>query len=220
MTASDPLYAAVQALKNNQSIEAAALLNHALHTDLTPQHRARATSLRAQAHLLSGDLEKALVDWREAWALVKDLEDAAGEKALRGLRREIGQLKAQRQAALAQKTQSRALLDSSAPLPDSESLEDQMNRLLERANAHFDCGEPDQGIHIAHKVLALAQSEASQVRFQVLGRLCLLRGEPERAAELLEESRRLADNANEPQLLGAVARAAKSLDYTFAPIVF
>ena len=220
MTQRDLLSEAIDALKSDQAERAVGLLTEALSTHFPPAIQARATSLRAQAYFLTGNLSEAMVDWRTAWALVRDLKDPEGETALRGLRSQIAQAKAQRSAEHAQKTQSRALLETPETSPVSESSDDRLNRLLERANAHFDCDESTEGIAMAQQVLALADDEEDSVRFQVLGRLCLLRGQPQRAEELLEHGRRIADEANEAQLLGAVARAAKAVGYEFAPHVF
>lgn len=221
MMPADPLQDAIDALKEPDYQRAVELLTHSMaSSQASPQTRARATSLRSQAHLLLGNIQDALVDWRTAWGEVRDLQDEQGQKALRNLRREIAQAKAQRDHANAQKSNSRALLDRPPPPQEDLQSEDGLNLLLERANAHFDCDEPQLGIQRALELLEACETSLPLVRFQVLGRLCLLRGQPERAAELLELCRSLADEANEPQLVGAVARAAKALGHEFAPHVF
>ncbi|MEC7240903.1 MAG: hypothetical protein VXW32_06660 [Myxococcota bacterium] len=217
----DPLHNAVVAMKSGDYLRAIELLSDALEDVAnSPQTRARAASLRSQAHLLIGSIQEALVDWRLAWSQVQQLSDESGQKSLRGLRREIAQAKAQRDHSRAQKAKSRALLESPAPNAGDIDSEDGLNLLLERANAHFDCDEPEQGVASALQLLEICEASMPIVRFQVLGRLCLLRGRPDRAEELLEACRDLADMANEPQLVGAVARAAKALGYEFAPHVF
>ena len=221
MTPIDPLHTAVLAIREGAHDRAVEELSAALEgADSSPQTRARANSLRAQAHLLLGRIPEALVDWRAAWSQVRALDDELGQKALRGLRREIAQAKAQRDHANAQKQRSRSLLDTPAPTTASGHSEESLNDLLERANAHFDCDEPTEGTQRALELVQICESSMPIVRFQVLGRLCLLRGQPERAKELLETCRDLADAANEPQLVGAVARAAKALGHEFDPHIF
>ena len=66
MSRSDHLAAAVSALHEHRIEEAIHLLTSALENELPPELRARATSLRSQAHFMSGMLQEAMVDWSEA----------------------------------------------------------------------------------------------------------------------------------------------------------
>jgi hypothetical protein len=98
MANSDPIAAGIEALRNDDHELAIAAFSIALASGIADPLRARATSLRAQSHMLHGDLSAAMVDWREAWRLVLALKDPLGEKALKGLRTQIAQAKAAQNA--------------------------------------------------------------------------------------------------------------------------
>lgn len=223
MSRSDHLTAAVSALQEHRIEEAIQLLTAALNNELSPALKARATSLRSQAHFMSGMLQEAMVDWREAWRQVQSLEDADGKQALRGLRSEIAAAKAQRSAQQAQLAKSREHLSLSLDeqLATFPEIEDKLNFLIERANAHFDCDQEEQGSQLARDAILQADATTPNVvRAQVLARLCLLRGAPEEAQALLQEAYLLAEKSDEMQLIGAVARAAKAISHEFEPIIF
>jgi hypothetical protein len=220
---SDHLAAAVSALQEHRVEEAIRLLTDALDGGLSPTLKARATSLRSQAHFMSDMLQEAMVDWRDAWRQVQSLEDADGKQALRGLRSEIAAAKAQRSAHNAQVEKSRQNLSLSLDeqLASFHDIEDKLNFLIERANAHFDCDQTEDGTRFARDAILEADSTTpSIVRAQVLARLCLLRGTPEDAQSLLQEAYLLAEKSDEMQLIGAVARAAKTISHEFEPVIF
>jgi tetratricopeptide (TPR) repeat protein len=223
MASSDPIAAGIEALRQGDHELAIAAFSIALATDLTESLAARATSLRSQSHMLHGDLSAAMVDWREAWRLVSVLQDPVGEKALKGLRAQIGQARAAKNAQQTQQAQSKNRLKANLEeqLAQLESTEDKLNLLVETANAYIDCGQGQVGLTHAQSALEQADLAISpHPRIQVLARLCLLRVMPERAEELLEAALEIADDANEPQLVAAVARSAKSTGYEFKALDF
>jgi len=223
MASSDPIAAGIEALRNDDHELAIAAFSIAMASGLPDPLLARATSLRAQSHLMHGDLSAAMVDWREAWRLVLALKDPIGEKALKGLRSQISQARAAQNAQLAMATQAKARLegDLQKQIAQSDNLEDQLNLLIERANAHLDCGQTNDGLVLALNVLDQAdQSIPPLPRFQVLARLCLVRATPEQAEALLTEALSIADEANSPQLVTAVARSAKAAGVKFRPVEF
>jgi tetratricopeptide (TPR) repeat protein len=223
MAKSDPIAAGIEALQQGDHELAIAAFSIALASELPDSLAARATSLRAQSHMLHGDLSAAMVDWREAWRLVLVLEDPVGEKALKGLRAQIGQARAARNAQQAQQVQSKSRLktDLKEQLAQLDSAEDKLNLLVETANAHIDCGQMQDGLTHAQSALEQADDPISpHPRIQVLARLCILRVMPECAEELLETALQIADDANEPQLVAAVSRSAKSTGYEFKAIEF
>jgi hypothetical protein len=223
MVEPDPLAAAIKALRTNQPEEAIAALSIALESNLPDALAARATSLRAQAKLMSGDLGASMVDWREAWRQVLALGDTHGQEALKGLRAQIAQARAQKSAEQVHRDRARQSLaeDLDAKLEGTSSLEDRLNLLVERANALMDCDQPREGLKIALQALLEADTaKPPSVRTQVLARLCALRAQPEKGPEFLEKALALADEAEEPQLIGAVARAANALSYDFQAIEF
>jgi len=216
--APDHLAQGIEALRRQKPEEALAALDAALETPLSLPLLARVYSLRAQAKLQCGDLGGAMVDWRASWTRVLDLEDEEGQLALKNLRAQIAQARARQSAEKAQRRQSAQTLKGSLTedLEQSTGFEERLNVLLEHANAHMDCEQITQGLALAEQALAEAdKAKIPVVRVQVLARLCVLRAQPERSPELLEAAFTLADNADEPQLIGAVARAAKALGHVF-----
>jgi hypothetical protein len=223
MASSDPIAAGIEALRNDDYELAIAAFSIAIASGLPDPLLARATSLRAQSHLMHGDLSAAMVDWREAWRLVLILKDPIGEKALKGLRSQISQARAAQNAQQAMATQAKAHLDGDLQkqLAQAEGLEDRLNLLIERANAHLDCGQVNEGRLLALNVLDQAdQSTPPLPRFQVLARICLVRATPEQAEAHLTEALSIADDANSPQLVTAVARSAKASGIKFKTVEF
>ncbi len=223
MASSDPIAAGIEALRDSDHELAIAAFSIAIASGLPDPLLARATSLRAQSHMMHGDLASAMVDWREAWRLVLALKDPIGEKALKGLRTQISQARAAQNAQQAMATQAKARLgaDLQAQMAQAEGLEDQLNLEIERANAHLDCGQLNDGLVLALKVLDQAdQSTPPLPRFQVLARLCLARATPEQAEALLTEALSIADEANSPQLVTAIARSAKAAGIKFKAVEF
>ena len=78
MTQRDLLSEAIASLKGDQAERAVELLTEALSVHFPPAIQARATSLRAQAYFLTGNLSEAMVDWRaNRWFCIgKHLDDS------------------------------------------------------------------------------------------------------------------------------------------------
>ena len=221
MTPEETMQAGLLALKSNRAQEAVdqftAAIEHGLDADL--QNRAR--SLRAQSYMLLGNTEQAIVDWREAWRGVQEAGDSTGVTALRNLRKDIARTKANNAAAHQQRLQSKQLIEKGISLAQEAPREEQLNSLLELANAHMDCESWEEGRQLAETIIEEAdQHLKTLVRFSILGRLCLIRALTEHQGDHLETALTLADEANEMQLIGAVARAAKAIGYEFPAIEF
>jgi tetratricopeptide (TPR) repeat protein len=221
MTTDRALNAAIDALKSNQPQVAVDRLTEAIEHDLEPELLHRVRSLRSQSYMLLGKTQEALVDWREAWRGVQETGDATGIQALRSLRRDIAQTKASKAAAQQQRMQSQKRIETGEATSKEGTLEEQLNALLELANAHMDCESWKEGRTLANQIIRKADRHPEElVRFAVLGRLCLIRALHDGQEELLQTALRLADEANEMQLVGAVARAAKAVGYEFPPLEF
>ena len=147
MMPADPLQDAIDALKEPDYQRAVELLTHSMASpQASPQtRRAQLRSVRRPICSLEMSRTPSLTGGLHG-EKSGDLQDEQGQKALRNLRREIAQAKAQRDHANAQKSNSRALLDRPPPPQEDLQSEDGLNLLLERANAHFDCDEPQLGI--------------------------------------------------------------------------
>jgi len=146
--------------------------------------------LLAQAVFEQGRAEEARDLCRGAMRIAKAAGDLRGLEQLRALNGRI-------YARLAEHT----LEDSPPPELDGVDL------LLHRA-------QQTQGPEAA-ALAGEALAQASTVRDRVLSRLALVRAEPERAEEHLREAHRDADEHEEPQLIAAIAKAARRAGVDF-----
>jgi hypothetical protein len=216
-----PLDEPVEALREERFGEALVLLDAMLMANVLPEAaRARAMGMRSQALLGLGQLERAKDALVMALRAARALGDADGVTQLRGLNEAI-------YAALAHKSeQSRLAAEEAVLLKESlESLlaaaktpHERVMALIRKANQAADLNTPD--VPLARRAVAEADALSQGIREQVLARLCLARTCPEEAARWLDDARDRADDAEEPNLVGAVASAARAMGVRFAERVF
>ncbi len=96
-----------------------------------------------------------------------------------------------------------------------------MDKLVRRATRAMDAGELGPGTELAQQAVDLSRRECPAAsRERVLALLCLLRTQPAEAAEMLAEAHAVADEADEPQLVTAIAHAARTLNLPLPTHVF
>jgi len=206
------LQAAVLAMERGDAATALPTLSAALvDPGLQPEIRARVMGLRAQALLMTGELEQAKVQVREALKAVRQLGDTRGLEQLRGLNGQI-------YAALAQAAQQARLHDeerAAMALSLEELLAQAPNDaaramvFVRRSTFLADEGDDEAALEAALEGLRRSRSSGGP-REKVLALLALARLQRHRAEALLKEAHRVADDAEEAQLIAAIARAARS----------
>jgi hypothetical protein len=97
----------------------------------------------------------------------------------------------------------------------------QVDKLVRRATRAMDSGEIGPGAELARAAVDLSRRECpNAARERVLALLCLLRTQPAEAVEMLAEAHAVADEADEPQLVTAIAHAARTLGLPLPTHVF
>ncbi len=203
---------AVLAMERGEAETALPTLTAALVVpELQPGIRARVMGLRAQALLMTGQLEEAKKQVREALKAVRTLGDTRGLEQLRGLNGQI-------YAALAQAAQQARLHDEEraamalsleellAQAPDDAA---RAMVFVRRSTFLADEGDDEAALEAALEGLRRSQSSGGP-REKVLSLLALARLQRHRAEDLLREAEQVADDAEEAQLIAAIARAARA----------
>jgi len=111
----------------------------------------------------------------------------------------------------------------SRPVTDSSGMGpvQQVDKLVRRATRALDAGEIGPGTELARAAVDLSRRECpAAARERVLALLCLLRTQPTEAVEMLAEAHAVADEADEPQLVTAIAHAARTLGLPLPTHVF
>lgn len=222
MSASDDLAgqvrAGVEALSAGRPHEAARALAPVVedadfteHPDLADV-RARVYSLYAQALLDSGAARQADAWARRALKQAQDLGDQAGADEVRALLRQIFS------AAVEEKKTADAVARVAATplealMAQAVTDTERAGVLVEKANAEVEVGRAEEGEALARQALALAQ-QAGSVREEVLAWLTLARACPDEAARAMVSAWRRACDADEANLVGAIARAAEHAGVT------
>jgi tetratricopeptide (TPR) repeat protein len=185
------LTAGIRALKEGQAEAAAELLEVCVDPEWvaatdTEDLRCRALSLSAQALMRAGRLEAAQRRAEAALALARSLGEVEGTQEITEL---LNTMAAERVAR---------------PAPAARRWPSARNEgELQAAADAIDAGDLERGRAIAEAALS-----SGDPRTAVLGRLLIVRADPDQAAELLPAAAEIAREAEEPTLLGAVARAA------------
>jgi hypothetical protein len=97
----------------------------------------------------------------------------------------------------------------------------QVDRLVRRATRAMDAGDIGPGAELAQQAVDLSRRECpGAARERVLALLCLLRTQPAEAVEMLAEAHAVADESDEPQLVTAIAHAARTLGLPLPTHVF
>ncbi|MEY3211332.1 MAG: hypothetical protein RIT28_1813 [Pseudomonadota bacterium] len=212
---------AVAALRGERFGEALVLLDAALMANTMPEPaRARALGMRAQALFGLGQLDAAKDALVLALRAARTLGDAEGVTQLRGLNQTIYAALAHRSEQTRLAAEEAALLQESLErlIEAAQSPQERVMAVIRKANQAADLGEPD--VPLARRAVTEADALPQGIREQVLARLCLARACPEEAARWLDDARDRADDADEPNLIGAVASAARAMGVRFAERVF
>lgn len=172
--------------------------------------RARVCSLYGQALLDLDRPDEAEGPLREALAIAERLGDEAGAKAVRGLRARAMAATTQRH----QQADERRRQERLAATPIEQLLHGvteplaRADVLLRKATAEADVGAHAEAARHAGQALSIAV-EAGAAREEVLARLAIARSQPDRAPQQLLAAWHRAEQAEEFNLVGAVARAAE-----------
>jgi tetratricopeptide (TPR) repeat protein len=172
--------------------------------------RARVLSLLAQAYLDAGQASEAETWVRQALRLAKRIGDEAGLVEIRALQSRVlaaamdqhRRLEERReQARIAAPPLDRMLVGVIEPHARAAVY-------IQKANAEIEVDRPGDAVALATEAVRLADG-AGAVRERVLARLTLARADGARAAALLPEAWKIASDADEINLVGAVAKAAE-----------
>jgi hypothetical protein len=208
----NPLQAAVQSMERQQPEEALPALEAALEDPQTPPEvAARVMGLRAQALLMLERLNDAKLQCRDALRAARTLNDTRGLQQLRGLNGQI-------YAALAHAAEQRRLHDEErAAMGRSleellgEATDDAARAMVYIRRASFLADEGDDVQARASATEGLRRAEtAGGVRERVLALLCMARVDRHQAERCIRAAHAVADEAEEAQLIAAIARAARA----------
>ncbi|MSQ03320.1 MAG: hypothetical protein EXR71_15750 [Myxococcales bacterium] len=190
------LTAAYSALQAGDAAEALALLE-AL-PPLVPADEARRRAWQAQALRAVGRAEEGAREVIAAIRIAKALGDADGVAALRALHTDLARSVASLHTAEEGRLRDQALLAADDATLDNDGR-------LRRAFALLTAGRRPEASALVRRVA----TEATELRDQVLSRLALARMDDDEAA--LHEAHTLADDADDHNLLTAVAQTARQL---------
>ncbi len=204
---------ALQALRAGRWAQGQELLEELLAQPQPPTVEGPLRGMHAQRLLELDRCEEAKDELRHAMRIAKALGDQGAIDALRALNgRVYAQLAHQReQARLAAAQRSELARPLDEQLAQATSPAERCSVLLARANA-------DQDLELAER--ARQEAEQAGPRERVLSRLCLARLRPREAETMLREAHAIADAAEEPQLVAAIAQAARAAGVDFATHVF
>ena len=211
MTPPPPVARALAALRREDWAGALVEIVQALEQVEDPALRARLHGWHAQALHRTGSQAEARAAVRRALGAAREHGDTDAEQPLRALHGRISAALAAEQALRARTREAQRL--ASQPLEDllavAEGAGGRAEVLLQRADALFETGRPEEATAIAHR--GLAEAPASATREQVLLRLCLLRARSPSAEKILQEALALAEEAEDHTMRSAGARAAGAL---------
>lgn len=174
--------------------------------------RARAMSMLADAHLRAGDVDSAETMAREALALLREVGDANGVRAVQDVWGRVAAARQEAQAAVRREVASARLREMTrSDLGDrfGEGSLRLADALVKKAHAHADVDDTALAEELAHEALALSRSHDS-VREEVFARLALARVGYD-ATEQVRGAWERAERADEFNLVSAIASAADSL---------
>lgn len=217
------LTAGVAAIRASRHGEARDLIASCAVEGRRDRLQVKVHSLLAQALLGLDELDGARDAIRAALSIAADIGDVKAHRPLTNLREEISRAIAARSAMASREATLAAIRARSLEeaLEGVEGGDDRVTRALEKANAHVDGGEHEEGRRIAELALEMVTDDMEHpTRHRVIAMLCLARTDPASAGEHLERARDLADRENEHNLITAVAQAAKATGYTFETWTF
>ena len=208
----NPLQAAVQSMERRQPEEALPALEDALlDPQTTPQVAARVMGLRAQALLMLERLDEAKLQCRDALRAARAINDSRGLQQLRGLNGQIYAALAHAAEQSRLHHEERAAMGRSLEELLGEATDDSERAMvyIRRASFLADEGDDVQARTSAAEGLRRAET-AGGVRERVLALLCMARVDRHQAEGCLRRAHAIADDAEEAQLIAAIARAARA----------
>ena len=209
------LDSAIAALRAGEAAEAELLLGEGLDSDLPEPLRARTHSLLAQALEAQERPQEARKQASLALALARALGDEAGEADIRGLQARIRASLVAEEARAQKVAQVEAISETPlhSLLAKAAHPAERVSALVSKADAERWAGRGAEACQLARQALEEAGAlEGSFARERVLARLCLARSQPREAAALLAQAHEIAEGAQEPQLVTAIAQTARLLD--------
>ena len=207
---------AVSHLRNGQADRAKKLLEALLDdtvfmgaSDLEDVH-ARVLSLHAQAALECEAFDEALASLDRSEALDPPHPSQPTPTPRESLREAILEARKTSAANARDKERLRALAEVpiEAILMRARSPFERCSALVERANAAAEVERPEEAIALAKQAIAEANAIGA-TRDEVLGHLIVSRAAPAESQAAIDAAIECAEKANEPQLLAAIATAAR-----------
>ena len=195
----------LQSVLNNPAFQAA--------TDFD-DIKARTFSLFAQSQLLIRDFEGAKNSVQTAMSLARTLDDSAGLKHLRSLSRqiEIEHMVAQRDQYTAPKRGSKIPISE---LLNCEESIDAQQHLLTQATLYITDGDT---VHLPPLLDKILGWKSIDVKTKVITLLMKAQVDNNHGEEILLQAWNVADEANDFNLLQAVAKTAEQLGHTIGTL--
>ncbi len=204
-------FSALQAGKAEEVIAQVEALDQPLLRQERPLLAARLLAWKAQAWMSRNRLEEARAAVLDAIRMAKQGGDTDGLPVLRGLHNRIAGSLAALQAAAQQAEADRALLALSEEELSAKSAEERVDILTRQSSARAAMGELEAARSAAQRALAEAQSPRSRV----LAWLSLARVGA--GADAIFSAWKVADDADDHNLITAVAHAAKAAGVVLRP---
>lgn len=197
-----------EALRTRRPSEALAILE-ALEETGRPGYDGRLHAWRAEALEALGRLDRASAEATRAIRIARAAEDADALNAFRALNQRILASLAAVQLAEQERKKDAHLADvDEAQLIAGLDGPARAAALTRRAQALIDAERRAEAVEVARRAFGAADGDP---REQVLALLCETRAEPDRALLLLARAHAVADAADDPNLIAAVARAARGV---------
>ena len=222
MELAQSLQKAIKFLREGNAKDAIEALEYVLHNDEFAQAedlvdiRARTLSLYAQALLDENRFADSRKAAELAMELVKGLDDTTGEKQIRQLLRDIS---AKHLGAL--KMAGHIRRQKSAPQKTIQSLVEQagtesgLSEMISQAALKLRIGRREDAQKLAEHILTL---DGVTEKDRVIALLLLTHTNPSACDEYLEKAWAIADEANDFNLLQAIAKTAEEFNHPIAVI--
>jgi len=210
-------------IKSGLYKEACHHIKAAIEADLGTSTEGRAYSLLAQSQLALERYSEAKQSLRQAIRRAHDVGDKGSLPELHKMMSEIASGLA-KDNIMASRRERQTVVGKKSLTELLEGVTEGNERLditLEKADSLLMAGKNDEAVRLAESVLESAKCcEPPSPRHQVLALIAIANASQDNHAQTLELARDIADNAGEFNLITAVAKAAKSLDYKFTAKIF
>lgn len=212
-SAGEPSLLAQQAWERLQADDAEGVLALLDGVSLPPPLHGRAMAWRGQALEQLGRHEEAAAAIMEAMREARRLGDHDALEALRGVHARVRSIQAAAEHAARESARDRDWISrSEVELLDGATPAERVDRLLRQANALLGVSRAEEAA-ARLEIAVLEADQLGELRPRVLTRLCLLRLPPALLpdpASVLFSAWKLADDANDANLVTAVAHAARA----------